>query len=108
MQEMWLSQPFFSSLPTKKYEPNIYDPNLSDYNSRDSILTLDLSPQPEEVLIVKGQEFKSKIHMTVKIKGGHEAIFQVDTGATCNVIRAGELRGTKYEIKARSHTRVKC
>ena len=62
-------------------------------------MALDLYPQPEEVLIVKDQEFKSKIHMTVKNKDGHEAIFQVDTGATCNVIRAGELRGTKYESK---------
>ena len=76
-----------------------HGPNLSDDDSGDSIMTLDLSPQPEEVLIVKDQEFKSKIHMTMKIKGGHEAIFQVDTGATCNVIRAGELRGTKYESK---------
>ena len=66
-------------------------------------MTHDLSPQPEEVLIVKGQEFKSKIHMTMMIKGGHEAIFQVDTVATCNVIRAGELHGTKYESKV-THT----
>lgn len=66
-------------------------------------MTLDLSPQPEEILIVKGREFKSKIHMTMKIKGVYEAIFQVDTGATCNIIRAGELRGTKYENKV-THT----
>ena len=33
----------------------------------------------------------------MKIKGGSETTFQVDTGATCNVIRSGELRGTKYE-----------
>ena len=59
-------------------------------------MTLDLSLQPEEVLVVKSQQFKSKIHATMKIKGGYETIFQVDTGATCNVIRAGELRGTKY------------
>ena len=62
-----------------------YGPNLSDDDSGDSIMALDLYPQPEEVLIVKDQEFKSKIHMTVKNKDGHEAIFQVDTGATCNV-----------------------
>ena len=33
----------------------------------------------------------------MKIKGGSETTFQVDTGATCNVIRSGELRGTRYE-----------
>ena len=70
-------------------------------------MTLDLSPQPEEVPIVKGQEYKSKIHMTMKIKSGHETIFQVDTGATCNVIRAGELSGTiKYESKVTHTSRV--
>ena len=72
-------------------------PNLSDDDSGDSIMTVDLAPQLEEVLVVESQQFKSKIHVTMKIKGGHETIFQVDTGATCNVIRAGELRGTKYE-----------
>ena len=72
-------------------------PNLSDDDSGDSIMTVDLAPQLEEVLVVESQQLKSKIHVTMKIKGGHETIFQVDTGATCNVIRAGELRGTKYE-----------
>lgn len=66
-------------------------------------MTLDLSPQPEKVIIVRGQEFKSKIHITLKIKGGHQAVFQMDTEANCNVIRAGELRGTKYKSKI-THT----
>ena len=71
---------------------------LSDDDSGDSILTLDLSPEPaEEVLAVQSKQLKSKIHATMKIKGGSETTFQVDTGATCNVIRSGELRGTKYE-----------
>lgn len=76
-----------------------HGPTLSADDSGDSIMTLNLSSQPEEVLIVEGREFKSKIHMTMKIKGGHQVIFQVDTGASCNVIRAGELRGTKYDPK---------
>ena len=83
-----------------------HGPNLSDDDSGDSIMTLDLSPQPEEILIVKGQEYKSKIHMTMKIKGGHEKIFQVDTGTTCNVIRAGELSGTKYKDKVTRTSQV--
>ena len=40
-----------------------------------------------------------KIHATMTIKGGRNTSFQIDTGATCNVIRATELRGTKYEKK---------
>ena len=71
---------------------------LSDDDSGDSIMTLDLSPEPaEEVLAVQSRQLKSKIHAAMKIKGGSETMFQVDTGATCNVIRSGELRGTKYE-----------
>ena len=53
-------------------------PNLSDDDSGDSIMTLDLSPQPEEVLVVKGETIKSKIHATMKIKGGYDTRFQVD------------------------------
>ena len=32
----------------------------------------------------------------MKIKGGREPKFQIDTGATCNVIKACEITGTKY------------
>ena len=81
--------------------------NASDDDSGDSIMTLDLSPQPEEeVLAFQGQQRRSKIYATMKIKGGYETIFQVDTGATCNVIRSGELRGTKYEKRVVSTTQV--
>ena len=51
-------------------------PNLSDDDSVDSIMTVDLAPQLEEVLVVESQQFKSKIHVTMKIKGGHETIFK--------------------------------
>jgi len=68
-------------------------------------MTLDLSPQPEEeVLAFQSQQLRSKIYATMKIKGGYETIFQVDTGATCNVIRSGELRGTKYAKRVASTT----
>ena len=33
------------------------------------------------------------------IKGGRNTSFQIDTGATCNVIRATELRSKEYEKK---------
>ena len=72
-------------------------PDSSDEDSGESVATLDLHPQPEEILVVKSEQFRQKIHATMKIKGGQNTSFQVDTGATCNVIRSGELRGTKYE-----------
>ena len=41
----------------------------------------------------------------MKIKGGETSKFQIDTGATCNVIRKKELKDTKYEkrIKPAAH-----
>ena len=81
--------------------------NASDDDSGDSVMTLDLSPQPEEeVLAFQSQQLRSKIYATMKIKGGYETIFQVDTGATCNVIPSGELHGTKYEKRLASTTQV--
>ena len=32
----------------------------------------------------------------MKIRGGKETQFQIDTGATCNVIKRSDLMGTKY------------
>ena len=44
--------------------------NASDDNSGDSIMTLDLSPQPKEkVLAFQSQQLRSKIYATMKIKG---------------------------------------
>lgn len=52
---------------------------LSDEDSGDSIMTLNLSPEPaDEVLVVQSKQFKLKIHMTMKIKGGSDTISQVD------------------------------
>ena len=71
-------------------------------------MTLDLSPLPEEeVLAFQSQQRRSKIYATMKIKGGYQTIFQKDTGATCNVIRSGELRGTKYEKSVASTIQLK-
>ena len=101
MPETWPSELFLPSLFTEKFQPKI---RVSEHRTRNlnsyqmTIMTLDLSPEPaEEVLVVQSKQLKSKIHATMKIKGSSETIFQVDTGATCNVIRSGELRGTKYE-----------
>ena len=70
-------------------------------------MTIDLSPQPEEeVLAIQSQQLRSKIYPKMKIKGGYETIFQVDTGAACNMIRSGEVRGTKYEKNVARTTQV--
>ena len=74
-------------------------PDSSDEDSGEFIATLDLHPQTEEILAVKGEHPQSKIHATMSVKGGRNMSFQIDTGATCNVIRSKELRGTKYEKK---------
>ena len=42
----------------------------------------------------------------MSIKGGRETKFQVDTGATCNVIKQSELSGTKYMSKLKKTKQV--
>jgi hypothetical protein len=74
-------------------------PHSSDEDSGEFFATLDLHPQPEEILAVKNDHPQPKIHTTMSVKGGRNTSFQIDTGATCNVIRSKELRGTKYEKK---------
>ena len=72
-------------------------PDSSDEDSGEYVATLELQPQEEEISVVKSGHYQPKIHTTMKIKGGRNTKFQVDTGATCNVIRSKELIGTKYE-----------
>jgi hypothetical protein len=42
----------------------------------------------------------------MNIKGGRETSFQVDTGATCSVIKRNELVGTKYMKKMKKTKQV--
>ena len=42
----------------------------------------------------------------MKIRGGREAKFQIDTGATCNVIKACEITGTKYANQVTQTTQM--
>ena len=81
-------------------------PDSSDEDSGELVATLDLHPQAEEVLAVKSGHPQQKIHATMSIKGGRNTSFQIDTGATCNVIRSKELLGTKYEKKLLPTTQV--
>jgi hypothetical protein len=73
-------------------------------DSGDSVYTVSVLPEfpdDQEVLAVqtKYKQFKSRILTVMNIKGGRETSFQVDTGATCNVIKQKELSGTKYMKK---------
>ena len=42
----------------------------------------------------------------MKIKGGKETKFQIDTGASCNVLKKSELNGPKYERKIKPTAQV--
>lgn len=78
-------------------------------DSGDSVLTLELSSEPslpDDILAVNYRQVRPKIYVPMKIKGGREITFQVDTGATCNVIRSCELLGTKYENNIASTTQI--
>ncbi len=54
----------------------------------------------------KHKQYKSRILAVMNIKGGRETSFQVDTGATCNVIKRNELVGTKYMKKMKKTKQV--
>ena len=41
----------------------------------------------------------SKITATMKLKGGPEINFQIDTGTTCDVLKLSSIKGTKYVNK---------
>ena len=41
----------------------------------------------------------SKIIAAMKVKGGPEINFQIDTGATCDVLKLSSIKGTKYANK---------
>ena len=51
-------------------------PNSSDDDSGEFVATLDLHPQPEEVLAVKSDYPQPKIHVTMSIKGGKTHVFK--------------------------------
>ena len=91
-----------------RYVSASYATSDSD-DSGDSVLTLELSSEsslPDDILAVNYRQVRPKIYVPMKIKGGREITFQVDTGATCNVIRFCEFLGTKYEKKIASTTQI--
>ena len=40
------------------------------------------------------------------IKGGNTTKLQIDTGATCNVLKESELKGTKYQRRIKPTMQV--
>ena len=76
-------------------------------DSGDSIQTEELLPSKNHTIMTvqDPDSYQPRLFTTMKIKGGETSKFQIDTGATCNVIRKKELKGTKYEkrIKPAAH-----
>ena len=80
-------------------------------DSGDSVYSVSMSPEfsdDEEIyaMCTRHEQFKSRIIAAMSIKGGRETKFQVDTGATCNVIKQSELSGTKYMSKLKKTKQV--
>ena len=68
-------------------------------DSGDSIQTVELVPSKNDTIMAvqDPDSYQPRLFTTMKIKGGETSKFQIDTGATCNVIRKKELKDTKYE-----------
>ena len=80
----------------------------SSSDSGDSISTVELHPA-ETISAVHEHEPEThapRLFVRMQIKGGKSTKFQIDTGATCNVLRKSELKGTKYERRIRPSPHV--
>lgn len=89
---------------TRKPLHNVNEDDSSD--SGDSVSTVELTPTENILTIQDSANCQSRLFTTMKIKGGKETKFQIDTGATCNVIRKSELKGTKYERNIKPTTQL--
>ena len=60
-------------------------------------------PKPSQPYTTTNREhmYAPRHFVRMQIKGGKSTEFQIDTGATCNVLRKSELKGTKYERRIR-------
>jgi len=64
-------------------------------DSGESLFTFRLAPGVESVHAIQ-TTVPSKINAAMKIKGGPAVDFQVDTGATCDVLKLSAIKETKY------------
>lgn len=63
----------------------------TDSDDDQQMMTVTLTPAQEEVVnTVSGQDYKRKVFAAMEVEG-RPVKFQVDTGATCNVIRRGDM-----------------
>ena len=64
-------------------------------DSGESLFTVQLTPEVDSVHTIQSN-VPSKISAAMIIKEGAEVNFQVDTGATCDVLKFSTITGTKY------------
>ena len=83
---------------------SVTEDNSSD--SGESVSTVELSPNENILTIQETDTYQARLFTTMTIKGGNKTKFQIDTGATCNVLKKSELKGTKYERNIKPTTQV--
>ena len=69
--------------------------SVSSSDSGESLFTIQLTPDFDSVHAIQSN-IPSKITADIKLKGGPEINFQIDTGATCVVLKLSSIKGTKY------------
>ena len=68
--------------------------SVSSSDSGESLFTVHITPEVDSVHAIQSN-IPSKITATMKFKGGPEINFQIDTGATCDVLKLSSIKGTK-------------
>lgn len=76
-----------------------------------TILTVSLLPQhdiQQEIMAIHTgqQQTMARMYAAMYIKEGKEVHFQVNTGATCNVIKMSAIMGRKYASKLKETKQV--
>jgi len=82
----------------KKPERRNFLNTISKYFSNDtgeSLFTVRLTPERESVHAVQST-FPFKTSAAMKITGVPEVDLQIDTGATCDVVKLNTIKGAKY------------
>ena len=76
--------------------------SVSSSDSGESLFIIQLSPEVDSVHAIQSN-IPSKITAAIKLKGGPEINFQIDTGAACDVLKLSSIRGTKYANRDHAH-----
>ena len=72
--------------------------SVSSSDSGESLFMIQLTPEADSVHAIQ-RNIRSKITAATKLKGGPEINFQINTGATCDVLKLSSIKGTKYANK---------